>query len=185
MPITTFNTVVGIGTIIITLVTVSSVIFYWIIGKNSSLLKTAFNYAVPIGFFLALSSVVGSLIYSEYYQLPPCLYCWWQRIFLYPIAILFAVTWYRSVRQKISSLEIFYPATVLSSIASAISLYHIFLQQGIITRSGACLQNGVSCTIIDIQIFGVITIPMMAFVLGIALTALGIFVIRYQKNTSE
>ncbi len=40
---------------------------------------------------LSLVSTMGSLFFSEIMQLPPCVLCWYQRIAMYPIAILLPV----------------------------------------------------------------------------------------------
>src|SRR5580704_12739453 len=47
--------------------------------------------AILLSFLVAFLSVAGSLFYSEIAQFQPCLLCWWQRIFLYPQAILLLV----------------------------------------------------------------------------------------------
>ena len=184
MSFETFNTLIGIGIIAISLVTVALVIFRFVIGKNNSIMQAVRTYALPIGFVLGLSSIVGSLTYSNIYMLPPCLFCWWQRIFLYPQFVLFAVAWYRNHKKTFDGKEIFYFTTPLAVISSLVSLYHVFLQQGVIASKGACLQNGVSCTTIDISIFGFLTIPMMALVLGVALVLLGITVMTSNKKTA-
>ncbi len=182
MSLQTFNILIGIGVIAISLITVTLVIFRAVMGKDSSIMQSVHNYALPIGFILGLAAIVGSLTYSNIYMLPPCLFCWWQRIFLYPQFVLFAIAWYRNRKGTFDGKEIFYFTTPMAIIGSVISLYHVFLQQGVIANTGACLQNGVSCTTIDISVFGFLTIPIMALVLGIALALLGVFVIRTKKN---
>lgn len=151
-------------------------------GRKSVIIKSIIDHALPIGFFIGLSAMIGSLTYSEIYHLPPCLFCWWQRIFLYPQTILFGVALYRHGIKNSLGYDIFNYATPLAMIGTVISAYHIFLQQGIITSTGKCLQNGISCTTIDIQVFGFLTIPIMAFILGIALSLLGILVLTHKKN---
>ncbi len=182
MTLDTFNILIGIGTLAIALITVVLVIFRIVMGPNSHILHVVRRDALGIGFIIGLSAIAGSLTYSDIYMLPPCLFCWWQRIFLYPQVVLFAVALYRHGRSNAAGYDIFHYSTPIAIIGSLISLYHVFLQQGVIASKGACVLNGVSCTTIDISIFGFLTIPMMALVLGVALALLGIFVIRTKKN---
>lgn len=181
MTLDTFNTLIGIGTLAIAFFTIVLVIFRMVMGPNSHILHMMRRHALVIGFIIGLSAIAGSLTYSNIYMLAPCLFCWWQRIFLYPQIVLFAVALYRHGRTSAAGYDIFHYSTPLAIVGSCISLYHVFLQQGVIASTGACLQNGVSCTTIDISIFGFLTIPMMALILGVALSLLGIFVIK-SKN---
>src|SRR5579859_2546202 len=47
--------------------------------------------AVFFSFLVALAGVGGSLFYADIAGFQPCLLCWWQRIFLYPQAILLLI----------------------------------------------------------------------------------------------
>lgn len=48
------------------------------------------------GALTAFASVVLSLYYSEIVGFEACFLCWWQRVFIYPQAIIFFVAWLRS-----------------------------------------------------------------------------------------
>ena len=37
---------------------------------------------------LATSSTLGALFFSEVMNLPPCVLCWYQRIFIFPLVLL-------------------------------------------------------------------------------------------------
>ncbi len=184
MTLETFNIIIAIGTLAIAFFAVVLIIFRIVIGSHSHILNVVRKDALIFGFIIGFSAILGSLTYSEIYHLPPCLFCWWQRIFLYPQVILFAVALYRHGRTSSAGYDIFYYSTPMAVIGSIISLYHVFLQRGIIASTGACLQNGVSCTTIDIQVFGFLTIPMMALILGIALSLLGIAILFHHKKTA-
>ncbi len=183
MPLETFNIIIGIGTIGIALLVITLVLFRIVMGPHSHIMNLVRRDALAIGFLLGLAAIAGSLTYSELYYLTPCLFCWWQRIFLYPQAVIFAVALYRHGRTSNAGYDIFHYATPMAIVSSVISLYHVFLQRGVIASTGACIQNGVSCTTIDINVFGFLTIPMMALIIGVALGLLGIFVL-YDKKAS-
>lgn len=182
MQLETFNIIIGIGTLGIAFFTVVLVIFRIVMGNHNHIMNLLREHALIIGFLIGLAAISGSLIYSELYQLPPCLFCWWQRIFLYPQVVLFAVALYRHGRKSSAGYDIFHYSTPMAVVGSLISLYHVFLQQGVIASTGACIQNGVSCTTIDISVFGFLTIPMMALILGVALSLLGMLIISNKKT---
>src|SRR6185437_5155517 len=47
--------------------------------------------ALLLSFIVALASVGGSLFFSDVAGFQPCLLCWWQRIFLYPQAVILLI----------------------------------------------------------------------------------------------
>jgi disulfide bond formation protein DsbB len=185
MSLDTFNIIIGAGMLVLAFLTIVLVLFRVVAGPQTHIMNVIRGNALALGFFIGLSAIVGSLIYSEVYNLTPCLFCWWQRIFLYPQVFIFAVALYRHGRNNAAGYDIFYYSTPMAIIGSVISAYHVFLQQGIIKSTGECLQGGVSCTTIDIQIFGFLTIPMMALILGVALSLIGILVLaHHHKKTA-
>lgn len=98
----------------------------------------------------------GSLYFSEVMKLQPCVLCWYQRIFMYPLALLLAVgIWRRNA-------EIHLYALPLACIGIGISIYHNLLYYGVIPESIQPCTSGVSCTTRQIEWLGFITIPMMA-----------------------
>ena len=47
--------------------------------------------AIWFAWIVALVATIGSLIYSEVIHFPPCRLCWFQRIAMYPMAIVLLV----------------------------------------------------------------------------------------------
>lgn len=115
---------------------------------------------------VAVLATLASLYLSEIADFVPCRYCWWQRIFMYPLAIMAPIAAWKSdwnVRRY---------ALPLATIGGLISLRHIFLQ-AFPDDSGTC---GVSapCSAKLVEAFGAITIPQMtggSFLLLILLLA--------------
>ena len=103
---------------------------------------------------VAAASTVGSLIYSEVFGFEPCRLCWYQRIAMYPLAVILTVAWWRRDRFVVRY------ATPLAVIGALISGYHL-LTQWVLPESGAC-GAGPSCSIRDVTEFGFVTIPFMA-----------------------
>lgn len=110
---------------------------------------------IVFALLVALGSIGGSLFYSEIAHFAPCLLCWWQRILLYPQAvILFVALIARDERVRK------YCAT-LSAIGALVAIYHTYIQFG-----GSdlipCSATGVSCDKVYFLTYGYITIPTMA-----------------------
>jgi disulfide bond formation protein DsbB len=161
--LSTFNTFVGIGTIGIILVTLSIWLLIFLQETNNHYFVFLKKHSFHFAFLLALGAIIGSLTYSDIFMLPPCYFCWWQRIFMYPQVIVFATGIY------LKDLKVWITGIILSAIGALFSIYHILIQSGIVGPSGACAQGAVSCAKIDVLIFGWITIPIMCLTLFIGI----------------
>lgn len=114
--------------------------------------------AVLVAWIVALFSTVGSLFFSEVLKLPPCVLCWYQRIFMYPLVWIIGA----GIVKKDKNLPIY--VLPLSVIGGSIALFHYLLQRGIIPDSLAPCVQGISCTTKLIEFYGFITIPFMSLV---------------------
>ena len=47
--------------------------------------------ALPLATAVALTTSLGSLYLSEVAEFPPCILCWYQRIAMYPLAVILIV----------------------------------------------------------------------------------------------
>lgn len=107
---------------------------------------------------VAWASVLISLYYSEIQELPPCDLCWWQRILMYPLAI---ITTTAVVRKEFK--QVAYYILPFGVLGSLISFYHSLLQWGVIEETSVtCSANGISCADPE-TIFWFVTIPFGSF----------------------
>lgn len=136
---------------------------------KSDLAKPALYFSLVI----SLAAVFGSLFFSEVLNFPPCLLCWYQRIFMYPLAIILTVGILRKDR------GIYWYILPLSLAGLAISFYHNLLYYKIIPDSLVPCGLGVSCTTKFIEWFGFITIPFLSFAAFLMIT---ILMLVYKKN---
>ena len=113
--------------------------------------------ALYLGLLQAIFALLGSLYFSNILGFPPCVLCWWQRIFMYPLTIALMVGILR--RDSKVYLYILPPAIIGWSIA----LYHNLLYFKIIPDDLAPCSTGVSCTTKFIEYFGFVTIPFLSF----------------------
>lgn len=126
--------------------------------------------------FVSLAAVAGSLFFSEVMKLPPCVLCWYQRIFMYPIALLSIVG---IVRQD-KSLPV--NVLALSVPGLLISVYHNLLYWKILPESVAPCTLGISCTTKFFEWFGFVTIPFLSLLALSIITAHAIILLKKQKH---
>lgn len=121
---------------------------------NNSLLGKFLLYLAWIQSAIAMG---GSLFFSEIMKFPPCVLCWYQRICMYPLVLLIAVGIIRKDK------HVGWYVMPLAAIGWVIALYHNLLYYGIIPKSAAPCEAGVSCTTKFFAWFGFITIPLLSF----------------------
>ena len=170
----TFNALVGIGTVGVMLVIASIWLLIFLQETGNKYFQFLKKHSFHFGFLLSLGAILGSLTYSEIFHLVPCTFCWWQRIFMYPQAIVLATGIY------LKDLKIWITAIILSSIGACFSIYHILIQSGIVGPSGACATAGVSCAKIDFVALGWITMPIMCLVLFVGILTFSY--VAHRKN---
>jgi disulfide bond formation protein DsbB len=136
------------------------------------------KYTFHLGFLVALGSIFCSLFYSEIAGFPPCDLCWIQRIFLYPQLILFGFGLYKKDKSILNY------SLVLAILGSIVSIYHIFVENGLTTSvlCGDPSGGGVSCSARYIYEFGYITMPIMALTLSLFIITLVLNYKYYSKK---
>jgi disulfide bond formation protein DsbB len=126
--------------------------------KIQNLIKELYLHLIV---FISLSATLGSLVLSEIIVLQACDLCWFQRIFMYPIAFvsILAVAFKdKFIDKYILSLSI--PGALISG-------YHYVLQMSVKSGESSALSAVCSpdnpCSETQLEIFGFITIPLMSF----------------------
>jgi disulfide bond formation protein DsbB len=160
-----FDTIMGSGILILGIVSVIVLVLYFVSPKHPIIVWIQ-NNILMIGFIVALGGVLGSLIYSEIIGFEPCRLCWYQRVALFPIALLSGI----AVIKKHSWITLY--GLVLSIIGGIIAIYHIILEKNLFGEATnlPCAADAVSCTVQYVYVFdGLITIPSMSFVVFFAL----------------
>jgi disulfide bond formation protein DsbB len=134
-------------------------------------------YILELLFWGVLSAVIGSLIYSDIVGFPPCDLCWWQRIFMYPQAIILLVAMKKKYKGIIDYL------VPLSIIGAIVALYQSFVQWGFFLGSGpGCVSAGGECARVYFTAYSYITIPFMSFTVFVYILTLKYIYYRKNKN---
>lgn len=131
------------------------------------------RWGMRVAFITASGAVAASLIYSEVAGYAPCVLCWWQRVFLYPLVPLFGLALLRTDRGAVRY------GWALAVPGALLALYHTVLSY--ISTDGACDPSGVSCAARYVWEFGYITIPLMSFTAFVLVLA-ALFVARREGS---
>ena len=105
---------------------------------------------------LAAVSTTGSIFFSHVMEFAPCVLCWYQRIFLFPLVIILAIGLFPLDRRAVRY------ALPLAMAGWLTALYHNLLYSDILPKSIQPCSEGVSCTEEYIDLFGFLTIPMLS-----------------------
>ncbi len=136
--------------------------------RRSPALAPLRRHALAAAAAVAATATAGSLYYSEIAQFAPCELCWWQRLAMYPLAVLLTVA---AVRRD-DGIRPY--ARVLAGLGLAVSLYHVGVQRFPSLAGTTSCSAEASCTVQWVDVFG-LSIPAMAacgFVAVLALTSL-------------
>jgi hypothetical protein len=126
--------------------------------------------ARPLALLVAATAMLGSLYYSEIAGFLPCELCWFQRICMYPLAIVLAVGVVRRDRAA------FWYAAPFVAIGASVALYHWLIERVPSLADSSSCSAFVPCTVPYFQELGYVTLAFMsmsAFLLVGALLVLG------------
>jgi disulfide bond formation protein DsbB len=124
----------------------------------------------------SIIAMFGSLYFSEIRQYEPCLLCWYQRILMYPFALILGI----AVVKK--DYKITFYTMIMAAVGGLISLYHFSLQKVPFMADNAVTCGRVPCTGQYINWLGFITIPFLALTAFIIIFSLSLLVWKKSKE---
>jgi disulfide bond formation protein DsbB len=148
-----FNNFFAILTVVALVGAVGLLVFRVVKGPEAATLLG--NKAVWLAWVVALVASVGSLMYSELFHYVPCRLCWFQRIAMYPLAIVLLVG---AIRREVA---VKFYAIPIALIGLVISVYHNVLQFYPSLEGTSC-DPLVPCSARSIEMFGFMDLPFMA-----------------------
>lgn len=121
---------------------------------------------VFLAWAVAAVATLGALFLGEVMGYAPCVLCWYQRIAMFPLAIVLAVGLFpydaRVVRYGLP----------LAAAGALLALYHLGLVAGWIPESAAPCRQGVPCSDPQVVWLGFVTIPLLALAAFAAIAVL-------------
>lgn len=101
-------------------------------------LDALYRVQLPLAAIVAVTATAGSLWFSESAGWIPCRFCWFQRIFMYSLAVILTVAAIRRDR------GVKWFAAPLAIIGMCVSMWHILIEHRVVEESSACF-NVQSC----------------------------------------
>lgn len=151
-----FFAILSVATLIGTVIILLARLLYSSQTWAASVIDSFSPLARPLTAAIATTAMLGSLYFSEIVNYVPCRLCWYQRIMMYPLAIILIIA---AIRRD---SKIGWYAVPLASIGALISTYHWLLERFPNLEAGAC-EVTVPCEFVWFENFGFVTLPFMAF----------------------
>ena len=119
---------------------------------------------------VAVVSTLGALFIGEIMGQAPCNLCWFQRAFMFPLAVILGVACY------VSDTHVWRYGLPIAALGWSIALYHSVLYTGILPAGLEPCGSGPSCSNDAMLVFGGVPIPLLSLaaftVISIALVLL-------------
>ncbi|KGX92618.1 dihydroneopterin aldolase [Pontibacillus halophilus JSM 076056 = DSM 19796] len=126
----------------------------------------------------ALIATLGSLFFSEIMKFVPCELCWFQRVLMYPLVVIYGL----AVAKK--DARIAYSGLFMSGIGILVAVYHYGVQKlpALQETGGAC--GIIPCTTQFINYGGFITIPFLSLLAFTVIFLTHLVLLRTIKESS-
>jgi disulfide bond formation protein DsbB len=123
---------------------------------------------------IAAMATLGALFMSEIMGFAPCVLCWYQRIFMFPLVFILA-----------AGLCPFDPkvlryALPLAAVGLLVAGFHLLLVAGVIPESLTPCRQGIPCSTVQVEWLGFVTIPLLSFFAFLVINAL--LIVAYLKT---
>lgn len=116
------------------------------------------SHKLYFAWVLALIGSLGSFYISEILEITPCDMCWYQRICLFPLAIILGIAAYRSFNKIVPYV------ITLPILGMALSLLQVLMQEVPAFAPLPLCGPGHNCQEVMLELFGFLTIPMLSFI---------------------
>jgi len=104
----------------------------------------------------SLAATGGVLFVGEVIGQKPCVLCWYQRVFMFPLPILLGVGCY------LSDPKVWRYTGPLAAAGGLIAVYHTLLYFGVLSEGIQPCEIEVPCTGDDMTLFGVFPLPVLS-----------------------
>ncbi len=126
-----------------------------LLPTGAQLIDIVRPFRLWLAWLVATVAMLGSLYFSESADFTPCKLCWFQRIAMYPLALLLLIA---AVRRD-HGIRLY--AIPLAAVGAIISTYHYIIEWNPSLGSGTC-EITAPCTVPWFRQFGFISLSLMA-----------------------
>ena len=153
----------------------------WVLRGRSALIDDAMaalaDGALWVAFLVAAAAMTGSLYFSEVADFVPCRLCWFQRIAMYPLAVILLVAAIRRDR------DVRWYVVPVAAIGACVSIYHYLIEWNPELEVGnACAATGPACSDVWFRDFGFVTLSFMALCGFVTIIVLNTVASRWQPS---
>ncbi|GGK54440.1 disulfide bond formation protein B [Amphritea balenae] len=113
-------------------------------------------WLLSLAWSIALVSTLSALFIGEILGQMPCVLCWYQRICMFPLALILGIAALRS------DMSIVWYTLPLALIGTLIAAYHSLTYAGYILTPIVPCGQGTSCTGSNMTILGGISLPYLS-----------------------
>ncbi len=125
---------------------------------------------------IALLASLAVLFVGEVMGQTPCNLCWFQRAFMFPLAIVLGVAALRA------DAAVWRYALPLALVGALVAGFHSLLYLGLVPERITPCSQGVSCTSADMTILGGLPLPLLALA---AFAAIAVLLLITRIRTSS
>lgn len=136
----------------------------------------SFHSLLLMAWLVALAATAGALFIGEVMLMVPCQLCWYQRIFMFPLALILGMACFSEDRRGAVY------ALPLALGGAAMAGYHTLLVAGVIPQAWLPCSAGVSCADQRLEILNGIPIPWLSL---LAFVAISLLLALFLRKTSR
>ena len=183
MTVDTITTIAGIATLVAAALVLSAALL-WVASRVSGaaaarqdqLVAFLGDQSIWLAWLVVAAATAGSLYYSDVAGFQPCSLCWYQRIALYPLLVILPVG---AVGHDRRVARYALPLTIAGAV---LAVYNYFVQ--LFPGIEVACSTDVSCSTIDVEAFGWLTLPLMSLV-GFAAVTVGVLYDRAYHRLAD
>lgn len=136
-------------------------------------MNRAWNLLV-LAWLVSVVATAGALFIGEVMGMTPCVLCWYQRIAMFPLALILGVASYSDDGRGVVY------ALPLSLGGVALAGYHTLLVAGVVPKAWIPCGAGASCSDQKLEILNGIQIPWLSLAAFVLITSL---LLAYRRRT--
>lgn len=125
-------------------------------GSLAPIVSAVRQSGLWLAWLVAAIATLGSLYFSEVEHFEPCRWCWFQRVAMYPQAVILLIA---AIRRDLGVRRYVIP---LSVIGAAISTYHYLIEWNPSWEGDSCSLTGPRCSQVWFRELGFVTLAFMA-----------------------
>jgi len=137
-------------------------------------MKTSAWTLVFGAWLIAAIATLGALFMSDIMGFAPCVLCWYQRIFMFPLVFILAAGLFPFDPQVLRY------ALPLAIVGLLVAGFHLLLVAGVIPESLTPCRQGIPCSTVQVEWLGFVTIPLLSFFAFLVINAL--LIVAYLKT---